>query len=84
MLANYPHETDCHACGSGRVVPQSPAGHGTPRVDYRCQDCQRAGFIRARDDRRLGPIFKPQPHSDALLAYNDVLLEAESKEVGQA
>jgi hypothetical protein len=84
MSSNYPHVTDCYACGGGRVVSQSPAGHGTPRVEYRCEDCKRAGFIRARDNRRLGPVFEPKPLSDALLAYNDVLLDAEATEASGA
>lgn len=80
MPEDYPHDVQCHQCG-GTAAARSPAGHGTPRVEYVCEDCRAAGCIRARDNRQLGPVFPYQRYSDALLAANNALSD---REVSQA
>jgi hypothetical protein len=76
MPEDYPHEVDCQRC-SGPATPRGPAGHGTPRVEYVCEDCGAAGCIRATDNRRFGPVFPYERYSETLLADNDALTTTE-------
>lgn len=76
MPRDYPHEVKCEKC-NGAALPRTPAGHGTPRVEYVCTNCGAAGCIRARDNRRIGPVFPYERYSKALLAANDALTATE-------